>query len=244
MKDNFIRWNEKMFLKYNNARLYTHPNLFVRFIENERVRIILRETASAHRLLDVGCGEGYILSKVRSPEAVGLDISKTAIRRAIQTTKATLVLGDAESMPFTDSYFDAAVCSETLEHTIQPRKVLEEICRVVRPGGTIILTVPNEPLINKIKDILWCAGLFDLLLPDVPRRQDEEWHIHSFDLKTLMELSKDLVLIRKIHSVPTGLLPIRYVAVCKNSKEGPRTSGKLFSRYVRRAKGYFDSLRS
>lgn len=242
MKD-FSRWNERMFVKYNNLRLYKHPNPIIRYTESKRVQIMLKELGSAGRALDAGCGEGYVLSKMVSPDAVGLDISRTAIERASKASDATLVLGDAERMPFSDSYFDAAICSETLEHTVNPRRVVEELSRVVRPGGKIILSTPNEKLINTIKDIVWNLGLFDILFPGVPRKQNEEWHLHSFDLKMLKEVSEGLLAVDRIHAVPFFFLPIRYVLVGTNRKKKPKRSGRLFSHNVKKYKGYFDSLR-
>jgi SAM-dependent methyltransferase len=239
----FIDWNEKMFVRYNNLRLYGHPNPVIRYTEAKRVSKILDAIGGAERVADVGCGEGYVLARIRAPQAVGLDISKAALRMAAKCTSATLVRADGESMPFSDSFFDAVVCSEMLEHTTHPAKVVSEIARITRPGGRVVLTIPNEPLINAIKGMAWNLGIFNIVFPDVPRRQDEEWHLHSFDLQMLRKLCGRALKIEAVHGVPFGFLSVRYVAVCRNAKGGPMRKDGLFSRKVRRAGAYFDAIR-
>jgi ubiquinone/menaquinone biosynthesis C-methylase UbiE len=239
----FIEWNEKMFIKYNNERVYRHPNPFIRFIEEERVRLIIKELKYAEKTLDAGCGEGFILRRILSPIRVGLDISCTALRRAaVDDQNSILVRGDVSDMPFSGSYFDAAVCSETLEHIPEPKKAVRELSRIVKPGGIIILSVPNENLINRIKDLVWNLGLFNVLFPDIPRRQNEEWHLHSFDLSMLREVTSDFVEVKKIYKIPFFFLPIRYLAVCRNQKDGPRQSNKLFPKQLKNNGVFLDSI--
>jgi SAM-dependent methyltransferase len=52
------------------------------------------------------------------------------------------VVGDARFLPFVDGSFDGIICNEVLEHVFEKEKVLDEIRRVLRPGGWIILTAP------------------------------------------------------------------------------------------------------
>jgi SAM-dependent methyltransferase len=244
-----------MFVKYNNLRLYRHPNPFIRYTEGRRVSEILAAVGGAERVADVGCGEGYVLARIQAPQAVGVDISKAAMLMAAKLTGAkrastTLVRADGECLPFQDSFFDAAVCSEMLEHTPNPAKVVSELARVTRPGGRVVLTIPNEPLINAIKGMAWNLGIFNLVFPGVPRRQDEEWHLHSFDLGMLRKLCGRALKIEAVHCVPFGFLPVRYVVVCRNAKgmrqmrrSTKNRKGALFSRKVRRVGGYFDAIR-
>jgi SAM-dependent methyltransferase len=238
----FLRWNEGMFIKYNNVRLYQHPNPLIRYTENLRVSVILNELRDSGKVVDVGCGEGYVLQRMVSPSLVGVDISETAVRRARLVTDAIIVRADAESMPFSASYFDAAVCSETIEHTLNPVNVLKELARITKSDADIILTIPNEPLINWIKSTIWNIGLFNLAFPDVPKRQDDEWHLHSFDLARLKRLCDGIFIIRKVYHIPSRLLPIRYVVVCRNRKKEPTESARLFQHDVKKEEGYYDAL--
>ena len=230
----FYDWNEKMFKKYNNVRLYNHPNPVIRYTENKRISIIVKSVKDYERIADIGCGEGYLLSRI---DAVGVDISETALKRCPKGK--FLVRANAEHLPFSEGYFDAAVCTEVIEHTEHPDKVVSELSRIVRPNGRIVITAPNESLINTIKDIVWKLGLFDLVFPNVPKRQNDEWHLHSFDLKMLKDVCRPLE-IEKIRTVPFFFLPIRYIAICKNKKPG-KQSKNMFSRKPRK-KQYLDAL--
>jgi len=241
-KKDFLQWNEKMFLKYNNIRLYDHPNPLIRFIERRRVSIITGSVRGPERIVDVGCGEGYVLSRLKSPTIVGVDVSEAAVRQAAHASDAVVIRSYAESLPFCDSYFDAAICSEVLEHTINPKKVLEELVRVVRPGGRIILSIPNEPFINRIKDAVWSLGLFNIIFPNVPRRQDDEWHLHSFDLLELKRHCAGLVKIERVDSVPLPFLPVRYVAICRNSKSFPAKTDTMLRKTLPKRDGYLDAM--
>lgn len=95
----FYQWNEKMFKKYNNARLYRHPNPLIRYTENKRISIIAGSVSGLEKIVDVGCGEGYLLNRIN---AVGVDISDTALKRCPKDK--ILVRANAENLPFSDGY--------------------------------------------------------------------------------------------------------------------------------------------
>lgn len=101
--------------------------------------------ADAHRLqgrlLDVGCGnQPYRPYLPEVTRYVGLDYPVTQALQDFQARPE--VYGDARRLPFADHSFDAVLCSQVLEHVNQPGTVLKEISRVLKPGGTGILSVP------------------------------------------------------------------------------------------------------
>jgi SAM-dependent methyltransferase len=69
----------------------------------------------------------------------------------VSQSTATSVVGDAQCLPFADTSFDTVFCSQVLEHVPEPWLCLSEFRRVLKPGGTLILSVPhiswlhNEP---------------------------------------------------------------------------------------------------
>ena len=109
------------------------------------------------RLLDVGCGTGrHLLELSRYPgRFVGLDMSHEDLRifnymllltnkeRPV-VAKISAVEGDGELLPFADGLFDCVVCTETLEHVPDDRAVLRELVRVLRKGGVLVISVPDE----------------------------------------------------------------------------------------------------
>ena len=105
---------------------------------------------SRPRILDVGCGTGRFLKQLATavPDArlYGVDLSPYYLRRAHavageDAAELSLVAENAEAMPFPDSYFDAVSCV-FMFHELPKRarrKVMSEMARVVRPGGTVVV---------------------------------------------------------------------------------------------------------
>jgi len=96
------------------------------------------------RLLDVGCGWEARLLRAVEPHvarAVGVDFKAPRLRTAkLETVAMTL----ADTLPFPDASFDVVTMLAVLEHLAQPRAMVEEIARVLKPGGAVVLTVPSK----------------------------------------------------------------------------------------------------
>ena len=92
------------------------------------------------RTLDLGSGTCQY-SEFLPKDLVALDISKKALKKAPQRTFKMCAC--AERMPFKDEYFDSSFVSELLEHVDDDLVVLGEIKRILKPGGILIVSVPN-----------------------------------------------------------------------------------------------------
>jgi SAM-dependent methyltransferase len=104
------------------------------------------ELTAGGRVLDAGCGIGWgTVLLAESATAVGVDFSPPAIAEARREhgDRARFVEGDLRSLPLDDDDFDCVVCFETLAHVSEPVRVLDELCRVLRPGGMLIVSSPN-----------------------------------------------------------------------------------------------------
>lgn len=96
------------------------------------------------RLLDVGCGTGYLFELLRpagDSEWVGIDISPRMIEiaRAKNIPGAEFLVGPANRLPFADASFDVVVCSQSFHHYPYQREAMNEVWRVLKPGGLYIL---------------------------------------------------------------------------------------------------------
>jgi len=103
------------------------------------------------RVCDVGCGTGEMLDILRSSlpadsqfELFGLDFARSAILKAQKLLPtATLKVGDIYDNDLPTDYFDLVLCLETLEHLQTPEAAVRTLSRICRPGGHILITVPN-----------------------------------------------------------------------------------------------------
>jgi len=111
------------------------------------------------RLLDLGCGFGrhafealrrgarVVACDMAIPELEQVAATAFAMKDAGEiapTLSCTSVAGDGTQLPFADASFDRIVASEVMEHVPDDNAALSEFIRVLRPGGTIAITVPAE----------------------------------------------------------------------------------------------------
>lgn len=107
------------------------------------------ESLSIHgneRILDVACGTGELESRLfaRWPnlQIVGTDISTEMLRRAAgkdENKNAVFVQAEAADLPFPDQSFDYAICANSFHYFPSPIKALQEVHRILRPHGTLVL---------------------------------------------------------------------------------------------------------
>jgi len=105
------------------------------FIPRKLLRDTVRELGRGldGKLLDVGCGNQQYRKFLRCDQYFGIDSS---------VEKRPTVVADVTQIPFQDRAFDSALCTEVLEHLPEPGRCLDEIRRVVKPGGMVLFTVP------------------------------------------------------------------------------------------------------
>ncbi|MGC9003398.1 MAG: class I SAM-dependent methyltransferase [bacterium] len=108
-------------------------------------RLIVRSALKGvkiDKVLDVGCGTGGNLSLFNG-FVVGVDVSMKALSLARRRKKdALLCLGQAENLPFKDNSFDLVLALDLLEHLPDDMKGLSEMHRVLKKGGSLLITVP------------------------------------------------------------------------------------------------------
>lgn len=109
----------------------------------------LGEIACKDRLLDVGCGDAYLLAQIQDQcgTAVGVDSEPIAVELANQILarydNCYSVAGNCYALPFDDSHFDVVLLTDVIEHLTQPHDCLQEIARVLQPAGHLIVTTPK-----------------------------------------------------------------------------------------------------
>lgn len=103
------------------------------------------------RLLDVACGLGHLLRAAADCTAHlhGIDISNVAVSQARhEVPNASIVVANAEQLPYPDGTFDVVTCLGSLERMIDTGRVLDEIRRVARPGARFCFLVRNSNTVS------------------------------------------------------------------------------------------------
>ncbi len=135
-------------------RLYDTANPVCRYYHvsrKERVqdlcRAILAERHGKGVAADVGCGTGAYLTSLSSvaSRVIGVEIARSKARVAMQRVpdaKASMIVGSATHIPISSTTCDIVLCSEVIEHFPDPDKVLAELVRIAKPGGSIVVSTP------------------------------------------------------------------------------------------------------
>jgi len=97
-------------------------------------------------ILDAGCGTGLMLNYlVKYGKVIGIDNSKEALGFCQQRGLKNVKYGDLEGLKFSNLTFDVVTILDVLEHVKDDKKALKEIFRILRSGGTILMTIPALP---------------------------------------------------------------------------------------------------
>jgi SAM-dependent methyltransferase len=113
-----------------------------------RIAEHVRDRLPCEAFLDAGCGDGRYLAALDAelPERIaGVDISERILETArARTPRADLRQANLESLPFDDGAFDLVLSSQVIEHVLDAPAAMRELARVLRPGGTLIISTDNE----------------------------------------------------------------------------------------------------
>lgn len=93
------------------------------------------------RFLEIGCGQGFLLASLSVREKYAVDLSAEALKVARTKTKARFSIALAERLPFPAKYFDLIACVGVMEHFLDIKEALQEIRRILKPGGHFVTLV-------------------------------------------------------------------------------------------------------
>lgn len=173
-----------------------NPQVFREFYEGVAARRIDRNTARgieyrnrivAGRIgraplgvLEIGPGEGWLVDRLLAAghRVTTTDLSRNWLKRlpAASDPRLLRVQADIFRLPFPDSSFDRVVAAEVLEHLPGPESAVREIGRILRPGGTLVATVPYR------------EDLIASLCPHCGNTFERNGHLNSFSESSFREL--------------------------------------------------------
>lgn len=160
---------------------YKHPNFFIAYIHKKRLKLLYKliKKSKGKKLIDVGCGDGFVLDYLKplNKKLYGIDISEKRVKRVKKMVPdAKIKLCSADNISYKDNFFDITLCSEVLEHVRNPVRSIKELIRITKKNGIIIITVPNE----------FNVRICRLLLLKFPLKIAD--HLNNFSVKQLDKL--------------------------------------------------------
>lgn len=157
---------------------------------NQRLKLmkkVLQDRADYSNVFEVGCGTGKITSGFRD-KCIRLtvsDISQKLAQSVAKKISCEWSKEDACSVSFPDDSFSFIFSSECIEHSPSPEKSLEEMIRVLKPGGLLLVTSPN---------LLWYPVVWLSMKMRIRKFQGNEIFLSPFKAKKILEKSGAIVL--------------------------------------------------
>jgi 2-polyprenyl-3-methyl-5-hydroxy-6-metoxy-1,4-benzoquinol methylase len=127
-----------------------------------RIFIVSKWIGKNKKILDVGCYNGWYSSffKNNNNKVYGIDASKDGVKEAIRKGIYAKVTNVEEKFPYPDQFFDVIHAGEIIEHLYDTDKFIEECYRVLKKGGTLIITTPNTVSLPRRILYLFGSGKF------------------------------------------------------------------------------------
>ncbi len=173
-----------------------------------------------NRLLDIGCGAGGLLVAARKNgwDAQGLEVAEQAIGY-VRKLGFEVFQGELQQAEFPSEHFDVITAAEILEHLSEPRLLLQEAARVLRPGGLFWATTPHaRGLSARVLGLKWRC----VWPPE---------HLQLFSLAGMKALLHDAG-FKQVRFQTTGANPIEILHAMGAKKDAPKALDQRFDRVL------------
>lgn len=217
------RWNDTFAREHDIDDYYARSSFLIRWIEGRRLASIRRllDVVPSDRILEAGCGGGHILRLFPENELTGVDPSGEMIqksRRNLSGYQVRLLKGELHEVGLPDGGFDRIICSEVLEHVVDPDAVLTQIQRLLAPNGCVVITFPNDLLVNRIKALIRRSGM--TILPPFRRISwgGDHYHLHTWRTREMHALLSRYFRVTAVKFAPSRLLPVRCCFRCVHTR--------------------------
>ena len=154
--------------RYSGTGFLYHSRIITTMLEGVK----FRDGRTSDKILDTGCGTGFVSQLYPNFDVTGIDISEDMLK----LNPHKWLKAPAEAIPFPDDTFDFVICRSLLHHLETPSKGLTEMVRVLKPGGKWVCWEPNLSVFND-----WIRKLAKMT------RRFSHWH-KNFSPKELQSL--------------------------------------------------------
>jgi 2-polyprenyl-3-methyl-5-hydroxy-6-metoxy-1,4-benzoquinol methylase len=167
-------------------------------------------------LCEVGAGGGHVLRMFPRARLTAIDVSGVFLataRKNLAGYDVRFVKGEVDKLDLPPESYDRIICTEVLEHTLAPEAILAAIARLLRPDGVAVITVPNDPLILRLKAFVRRTPVGALLGNRIDWGADR-YHLHRWTPAEFRRLLEPRLRITQQRAVPFGALPIHACFRC------------------------------
>lgn len=184
------------------------------YYEHSHRYLLARSALAGRMVVDLASGEGYGAAWIAQVAAtvVGVDIDEASVRYANvrygSMGNLKFAQGDIENLPLADGCADAVTCFEAIEHVPNPRRVVEETVRILKPGGLFFVSTPNKALYTDARDYTNDYHVHEFYLPEFERLLDEFFPDHVLLGQRVIAGSLTWVLSQSTRAAASGDDPI------------------------------------
>ena len=199
---------------------YASALLPIRLIERQRLSTIREMTGDATGLdlCEVGSGGGHVLRMFPKARLTAIDVSGVFLdnaRRNLAGYDVRFVKGEVDKLDLEADSFDRIICTEVLEHTLDPEAILATLARLLRPGGVAVVTVPNDAMIMRLKSIVRHTPIGWVLRGRINWGGDE-YHLHQWSPDEFQALLERHFRVTRRKLIPIDALPLRACFRCES----------------------------
>ncbi len=210
--------NDRLAREHSIDDYYARSPLPIRLIERRRLAIIRDMVGDAANLdlAEIGSGGGHVLRMFPAARLTAIDVSEVFLataRKNLVGYDARFIKGEVDKLDLPAKSFDRLICTEVLEHCVDPAAILAAMARLLRPGGVAVITVPNDPLINTLKQIVrrtpvgWAMG-------DRIQWGGDVYHLHQWKPAEFERFLAVHFRVTSRKAAPHDTLPVRACFRC------------------------------
>jgi SAM-dependent methyltransferase len=207
-------WNDGLAVEHDIDDYYARSSPLVRLVEWRRLRLVrsLLAPSPGARVLEVGCGGGHVLALFPECDLVGVDVSGAMLEKArarLAGYQVELHKGELGTVSLEPASFDSVICTEVLEHVVDPDHVLSSIAHLLKPDARAVVTFPNDALISRSKRALKRSGIARVPPFDRMDWGADQYHLHTWTIPEMRVLLRRHLSIEREAKSLGWAFPIR-----------------------------------
>jgi 2-polyprenyl-3-methyl-5-hydroxy-6-metoxy-1,4-benzoquinol methylase len=210
--------NDRLATEHSIDDYYARSPYPIRLVERRRLSIIREFVGPADGLdiLEVGSGGGHVLEMFPTARLIANDVSGEYLslaRERLEGYDVRFLKGEIDQVDLPEQSVDRVICTEVLEHVVDPDAVLSASARLLRTSGVAVITVPNDPLIGRVKNGVLRSPL-RWLLGDRIDWGGDVYHLHHWTPDEFEQVLARHFQVTHRRGAPVNAIPLRACFRC------------------------------